>query len=161
MVKKETATFGAGCFWGIESLFLDLNGVISTSVGYMGGDEKYKTLSYEEVCTDETGHAEVIQIIYDSEKISYKKLLEVFWNNHDPTTQDRQGLDLGRQYRSVIFYYTEEQRKEAIKSKNDIQRKFGKVEVVTEIVKAGKFYKAEEYHQKYYKKKGVRPTCHY
>jgi len=161
MVKKEIATFGAGCFWGVESLFLELNGVISTSVGYMGGNESYKNLNYEEVCTDETGHAEVVQIIYDSEKINYKKLLEVFWNNHDPTTQDRQGPDVGRQYRSVIFYHTDKQRKEAVKSKNDIQRKFGKVEVVTEIVKAGKFYKAEEYHQKYYKKKGIKPTCHY
>ena len=159
MVKKEIATFGAGCFWGVESLFLELKGVISTSVGYMGGDEKYKTLSYEEVCTDITGHAEIVQVIYDSEKINYKKLLDVFWNNHDPTTLDKQGPDVGSQYRSVIFYYSEEQKKEAIKSKNIIQRKFGKVQVVTEIVKSGKFYKAEEYHQNYLKKSG-RNICH-
>ncbi len=160
-MKKEIATFGAGCFWGAESLFLELKGVISTSVGYMGGDENYKNLSYEEVCTDKTGHAEVVQVIYDPEKIQYKKLLEIFWNNHDPTTLDRQGPDMGRQYRSVIFYYTEEQRKEAIKSKEEFQKKLGKTKVVTEIVKSGKFYKAEEYHQQYYKKKGIKPTCHF
>lgn len=160
MEKYYKAAFGAGCFWGVQLLFSELDGVISTEVGYMGGDESYKKLSYEEVCTDTTGHAEVIQIIYDSLKISYKELLKIFFQNHDPTTLNRQGPDIGGQYRSVIFYYTEEQKKEAEQEKYKLQRKLGsKSIIVTQILNARKFYKAEEYHQNYLKKKGAK-ICH-
>ncbi len=160
MVKNQIATFGAGCFWGIQLVFSELKGVISTEVGYMGGNENYKNLSYEEVCTNETRHAEVVQVKYDPTKIIYKKLLDVFWENHDPTTLNRQGPDIGTQYRSVIFYHTEQQKEEALKSKDGTQRKLGpEVQVVTEVIKAGKFYKAEEYHQNYLKKRGAN-VCH-
>ena len=159
MIKTEFATFGAGCFWGIQLAFSELKGVISTTVGYMGGDEKYKNLSYEEVCSGKTGHAEIVQVKYDPNLVSYKELLNVFWQSHDPTTLNRQGPDVGEQYRSVIFYYTGDQRKEAIKSKEDLQRKLGKRVIVTEIVRAGKFYKAEEYHQNYLKNRGTN-ICH-
>jgi len=152
--KMEVATFGAGCFWGVEEAFRVLDGVSDTAVGYMGGHTDRP--SYEEVCTDETGHAEVAQVTYDPKKISYEKLLEVFWENHDPTQLNRQGPDVGSQYRSVIFWHNDAQRKAAEVSKEKSQES-GKYkdEVVTEIVEAGKLYEAEEYHQKYLAKRGL------
>jgi peptide-methionine (S)-S-oxide reductase len=147
------ATFGAGCFWCIENDFRK-NGVTSTTVGYMGGHVPNPT--YEQVCTDTTGHAEVIQVEYDPLKISYKKLLDIFWNNHDPTTLNRQGPDVGIQYRSAIFFHSAEQEKEARESKDALDKsgKYGK-KIVTQIVPATEFYKAEEYHQQYYQKCGL------
>jgi len=147
------ATFGAGCFWCIENDYRK-NGVTSTSVGYMGGHVKNPT--YEDVCTDTTGHAEVIQVEYDPSKISYRTLLDIFWSNHDPTTLNRQGPDVGKQYRSAIFFHTPEQEREARESKDALEKsgKYGK-KIVTEIVPATEFYKAEEYHQQYYQKCGL------
>ncbi|MDH2907338.1 MAG: peptide-methionine (S)-S-oxide reductase MsrA [Candidatus Nitrosotalea sp.] len=147
------ATFGAGCFWCIEHVFRK-NGITSTSVGYMGG--KTKNPTYEDVCTDMTGHAEVVQVEYDPSKISYGEILDMFWNNHDPTTLNRQGPDVGTQYRSAIFYHTPEQEKEALQSKEYIEKSGtrGK-KIVTEVVPATEFYKAEEYHQQYYDKCGI------
>ncbi len=138
------AAFGAGCFWHIQEEFDKLNGVIKTEVGYMGGN--FKNPTYKDVCSDKTGHAEVVLVEYDEKKISFKDLLEVFWKMHTPTTKNRQGFDIGSQYRSVILYYTEKQKKEAIESRNNKQKKY-KNKIVTEIKKAGKFYMAEEYHQ--------------
>ena len=145
----EKATFGAGCFWGVEAKFQELIGVINTTVGYMGGNLKNPT--YEQVCTDKTGHAEVIRIEYDEEKVSYEKLLDVFWQIHDPTQINRQGPDIGKQYRSVIFYHNELQKKIAEESKNQIQKKLNKP-IATEITAVKEFYPAEEYHQKYLQK---------
>jgi len=148
------ATFGAGCFWCIEPAFQKINGVLSTSVGYAGGS--FKDPTYENVCTGQTGHAEVIQVEYDPSKISYDELLNVFWNNHDPTTLNRQGPDIGEQYRSVIFFHIPEQEIAAKTSKEKLQNsgKYGK-KIVTEIVPASQFYKAEDYHQRYYEKCGL------
>jgi peptide-methionine (S)-S-oxide reductase len=148
------ATFGAGCFWCIEPAFQKLNGVLSTAVGYAGGS--FENPTYEDVCSGQTGHAEVVQVEYDTSKISYDELLNVFWNNHDPTTLNRQGPDIGEQYRSVIFFHTPEQESVAKTSKEKLQNsgKYGK-KIVTEIVPASQFYKAEEYHQKYYAKCGL------
>ena len=148
----QTATFGAGCFWGVEATFQKIKGVKKTTVGYMGG--KLENPTYEQVCTDKTGHAEVIQIIYDSEQISYENLLEIFWEIHDPTQLNRQGPDIGTQYRSVIFYHNEDQKKLAEESKNKQQKKYNK-NIVTEITPAAEFYPAEEYHQKYLEKQGL------
>ena len=157
-MKKETATFGAGCFWGVELMFSKISGVLKTSVGYMGGDPKIKNVTYEMICTDRTGYAEVVQIEFDSDKVSYEKLLDIFWKNHNPTTLNRQGPDFGTQYRSVIFYDNEKQRKAAEKSKKEYQKKIsGKI--VTQIVPATEYYKAEDYHQNYLKKKGLT-SCH-
>jgi peptide-methionine (S)-S-oxide reductase len=158
MKKPETATFGAGCFWGVEEMFRTTPGVTETAVGYEGGDMKSPT--YEDVCTDATGHAEVVQLQFDPEKISYKELLELFWKNHNPTTIDRQGPDVGSQYRSVIFYHSEEQKKQAEESKEALVKsgKFSKP-VVTQIVPAETFYMAEDYHQQYLKKRGLS-SCH-
>lgn len=148
----QTATFAAGCFWGIEEVFRQIKGVKSTMVGYTGGHHENPT--YADVCTDQTGHAEAVQIQYDPKEISYEQLLEVFWTIHDPTTKNRQGPDIGSQYRSAIFYHNPEQEAIAKKSKEkwDSSGKF-RNKIVTEIVPASKFYKAEEYHQKYYQKK--------
>ncbi len=158
--KYEIATFGAGCFWHVELAFSKLNGVISTRVGYIGGDDnKYGKPDYEMVCTDKTGHAEAVEVTYDSKKISYKKILDVFWKNHNPTELNRQGPDIGTQYRSVIFFHNEEQRKEALKSLKEMQKKFGNRKIVTQIVKASEFHLAEEYHQKYLEKRGMN-YCH-
>jgi peptide-methionine (S)-S-oxide reductase len=148
----ETATFGAGCFWGIEATFQKIKGVIKTTAGYMGGNLKNPT--YEQVCTDKTGHAEVIQMIYNPKQINYEKLLEIFWEIHNPTQLNRQGPDIGIQYRSVIFYHNEKQKKLAEESKNKQQKKYNK-KIVTEITPAIKFYPAEEYHQKYLEKQGL------
>jgi peptide-methionine (S)-S-oxide reductase len=147
----EKATFGAGCFWHIEEEFKKLEGVISTSVGFMGGD--FKNPSYKDVCTGVTGHAEVVHLEYDPKVISYEKLLEVFWNIHDPTTLNKQGPDIGTQYRSVIFFHSEEQEKTANASKVKLEKsdKF-KNKIVTEIKPAQTYYKAEDYHQQYFEK---------
>lgn len=144
--KTETATFAAGCFWGVEEIFRKTKGVTSTMVGYTGG--KMKNPSYEDVCSDTTGHAEAVQIEFDPKKIPYEKLLDIFWQNHDPTQLNRQGPDIGTQYRSAVFYHNERQKKAAIKSREMLSGKYNKP-IATEIVPAAGFYKAEEYHQKY------------
>jgi len=145
------ATFGAGCFWHVEDMLSKTKGVKSTKVGYIGGNLPNPT--YEEVCTDKTGHAEAVEVEYDPDEISYEELLDVFWNNHNPTTLNRQGPDMGIQYRSAIFYHNDEQKEIAEKSKQKLD-KSGQFEnsIVTEIVPTPTFYKAEEYHQKYFKK---------
>ncbi len=157
--KYEKATFGAGCFWGVEDAFMQLEGVIETTVGYLGGT--LKNPSYKDVCTDKTGHAEVVQIIFDPSKVSYEQLLELFWKIHNPTQLNRQGPDVGTQYRSAIFYHNEAQKQMAEKSKEALVQS-GKYDrpVVTEITPASTFYKAEEYHQEYLKKNG-RSSCHF
>jgi len=148
------ATFGAGCFWHVEDLLSKTKGVKSTKVGYIGGQLPNPT--YEEVCTDKTGHVEAVEVEYDPDEISYEALLDVFWNNHNPTTLNRQGPDVGIQYRSAIFYHNDEQKEIAEKSKQTID-KSGQFEkpIVTEIVPTPTFYEAEEYHQKYFKKHGL------
>ena len=147
------ATFGAGCFWHVEDLLGKTKGVKSTQVGYTGGQLVNPT--YEEVCTDKTGHAEAVEVEYDPNEISYEELLDVFWNNHNPTTLNRQGPDVGNQYRSAIFYHDEKQKEIAEKSKQDLEQSGKHTNpIVTEIVSAPSFYKAEEYHQKYFKKHG-------
>ena len=148
------ATFGAGCFWHVEDLFRKTKGVKSTKVGYTGG--KLANPTYEEVCTDRTGHAEAVEIEYDPDEVSYDELLDVFWKNHDPTTLNRQGPDIGIQYRSSIFVHDESQKQTAQKSKEKLESsgKFSK-KIVTEIVPSQEFYKAEEYHQKYFEKRGI------
>ena len=150
----EKATFGAGCFWHVEEAFRHLKGVLSTTVGYTGGTLKNPT--YEDVCTDKTGHAEVVELTYDPEKITYEELLRVFWDIHDPTTKNRQGPDIGTQYRSTIFYHSPEQKTAAELSKKELEqsRKYSK-KVVTEIIEATMFYPAEEYHQHYLAKHGL------
>ena len=150
----QTATFAAGCFWGVEEEFRKIKGVKSTIVGYTGGWFEYPT--YEHVCTDRTGHAEAIQIMYDPKEVSYEGLLNVFWSAHNPTTKNRQGFDHGTQYRSAIFYHTPQQEEIARKSKEELEKsgRFKNKRIVTEIVPASTFYKAEEYHQKYYQKRG-------
>jgi peptide-methionine (S)-S-oxide reductase len=148
------ATFGAGCFWHVEDLLRKTRGVKSTQVGYIGG--KLANPTYEEVCTDTTGHAEAVQVDYDPNEITYDELLKVFWSNHDPTSLNRQGPDVGNQYRSAIFFHNEEQLQIAQKSKEELEKsgKFHKP-IVTEIVPAPEFYKAEDYHQKYFQKHGL------
>jgi peptide-methionine (S)-S-oxide reductase len=150
----EKATFGAGCFWGVEAAFRQVKGVTDTAVGYSGGTMKNPT--YEDVCTDRTGHAEVVQVEYDPSQVSYEELLNVFWENHDPTQMNRQGPDVGRQYRSAIFFHTPEQEAAARASKEALERS-GKYQrpIVTEIVPAAEFYRAEEYHQRYLEKRGL------
>ena len=147
MIQK--ALFGAGCFWGVEEHFRTINGVTKTQVGYSGGHTKNPT--YESVCYENTEHAEVLLIEFDEELISYERLLDEFWNSHDPTTLNRQGPDIGRQYRSVIYYYNDLQKNIANKSK-DKHQEILKKNIVTEISNADIFYKAEEYHQKYIQK---------
>jgi peptide-methionine (S)-S-oxide reductase len=156
--KYKKATFGAGCFWGVEDIYMQVDGVVKTTVGYLGGE--YKNPSYKDVCTGRTGHAEVVEIIFNSEIVSYDQLLDLFWRMHDPTTFNRQGPDVGTQYRSAIFYHNEIQKKLAEKSRMEISTS-GKWKnpIVTEISLASKFYKAEEYHQEYFKKNGL-PSCH-
>ena len=149
----KKATFAAGCFWGVEATFQKINGVIKTTVGYMGGNLKNPT--YEDVCSDKTGHSEVIQILYDPQKINFEHLLEIFWKIHDPTQLNRQGLDIGTQYKSAIFYHDEQQKIIAEVSKNKEQKKYSKTNV-TKITPAEEFYPAEEYHQKYLEKQGLK-----
>ncbi|RMD91715.1 MAG: peptide-methionine (S)-S-oxide reductase [Calditrichaeota bacterium] len=150
----EKATFAAGCFWGVEAAFADLPGVHATTVGYMGGSVENPT--YEQVCTDKTGHAEVVQVEFDPNEISYDALLEVFWKIHDPTQLNRQGPDVGTQYRSAIFYHNAEQEARARASKKQLEeaRRYPRP-IVTEITPASEFYRAEAYHQKYYLKHGI------
>ena len=147
------ATFGAGCFWHVEDLLSKTKGVTSTAVGYIGGQLPNPT--YAEVCTDQTGHAEAVEVEFNPDEISYEKLLDIFWHNHNPTTLNRQGPDVGNQYRSAIFYHDETQKEIAEKSKQslDSSKSFDDP-IVTQIIPAPKFYKAEEYHQKYFKKQG-------
>lgn len=154
----EKATFGAGCFWGVEVAFRSLPGVVNATVGYEGG--RTENPSYQDVCTDATGHAEVVQVEFDPEKISYAKLVDAFWKLHDPTQMNRQGPDVGTQYRSVIFFHTPEQRMAAQASK-EAQAASGKHKrpIATEIVPAQQFYPAEDYHQQYLAKRGMA-SCH-
>ena len=152
--QYKTATFGAGCFWGVEAAFRNVNGVVATAVGYMGGILKNPT--YKDVCTGRTGHAEVVQVTYDPSKVSYEQLLDVFWSIHDPTQLNRQGPDIGTNYRSVIFYHDAEQGRLAKSSKEAIEVSgvFGFRKIMTEIIPAPEFYLAEEYHQRYHEKHG-------
>lgn len=154
----QLATFGAGCFWGVEETFRKLPGVIDTAVGYMGGSTERPT--YEAVCSSRTGHAEVLQLTFDPDKISYVELLKIFWQSHNPTTLNRQGPDVGTQYRSAIFYHTLEQKDIAEKSKAELGSSGKwKSPIVTEITPAENFWKAEDYHQKYLMKRG-EDSCH-
>tara|TARA_Y100000590_G_scaffold458718_1_gene614043 strand:- start:5085 stop:5552 length:468 start_codon:yes stop_codon:yes gene_type:complete len=152
-MNNSKALLGAGCFWGVEEFFRKMPGILNTKVGYAGGN--FNNPSYEEVCSDKTGHAEVVEIEFDQKIISYEKILDVFWECHDPTQLNRQGFDYGSQYRSIILYYTDEQKCIAEKSKNNFQKKISK-KIVTEIVKEVKFYLAEEYHQCYIKKNHIK-----
>lgn len=154
----EKATFGAGCFWGVEAAFRQVKGVASTQVGYSGGHTKNPT--YKDVCTDGTGHAEVVQVEYDLSKVSYEDLLKVFWECHDPTQLNRQGPDFGTQYRSAIFFHTPAQQAAAVASKEALERSGQYTRpIVTEITTASEFYRAEEYHQQYLEKRGLS-SCH-
>jgi peptide-methionine (S)-S-oxide reductase len=158
MLMNETAIFAAGCFWGIETAFRNIPGVVDAAVGYSGGHTQNPT--YKDVCTDETGHAEVVQVTFDPSKLSYEQLLDAFWKMHDPTQVNRQGPDFGSQYRSAIFFHSPEQKAAAEKSKAALQAggKFRKP-IATEITPAGLFYRAEEYHQRYLEKRGAA-SCH-
>lgn len=156
--QLEKATFGAGCFWGVEATFRQMPGVWRTLVGYSGGHKDNPT--YKEVCEDNTGHAEVVQVEYDPTKVKYDELLQIFWENHNPTTLNRQGPDVGTQYRSAIFYHNDEQKQLAERSKQDLSAsgKWSKP-IVTEITAAKPFYEAEDYHQQYLEKRGMS-SCH-
>ncbi|HDL02135.1 MAG TPA: peptide-methionine (S)-S-oxide reductase [candidate division Zixibacteria bacterium] len=157
-MNHKKATFGAGCFWGVEAIFQELDGVVATSVGYMGGNTEDPT--YQDVCYSETNHAEVCEIVYDPNVISYTDLLSVFFSLHDPTTLNRQGPDVGTQYRSAIFYNDDDQKAQALDALKQIEDgKFFTRPVVTEVTKAATFYKAEDYHQSYYQNKGITPHC--
>jgi peptide-methionine (S)-S-oxide reductase len=157
-MNMEKATFGAGCFWGVEAAFRQVPGVADAVVGYSGGTMENPT--YRDVCTDRTGHAEVVQVTYDPAKVSYDQLLDVFWKMHDPTQVNQQGPDVGTQYRSAIFFHTPEQEREAKASKEKLQKsgRFSRP-IATEITPAKPFYKAEDYHQRYLEKRGIA-SCH-
>ena len=152
-MQSEKATFGAGCFWGVEEAFRKIKGVLSTSVGYAGGTQENPT--YQDVCTDKTGHAEVVEVEFDPSQVSYDELLNVFWSNHNPTTLNRQGPDVGTQYRSAIFYHSPVQQASATASKEKLQKsgRFTRP-IVTQIEPASTFWRAEEYHQRYLQKRG-------
>ena len=156
-ISPKKATFGAGCFWGVEVAFRKVPGVVDAQVGYMGGALENPT--YPDVCTGTTGHAEVVEVTYDPAKVGYEQLLNVFWDNHDPTTLNRQGPDVGTQYRSTIFFHDAEQEATAKASKRDLEKtdRF-KSPVVTQMAPASTFYRAEEYHQRYLEKQG-RSSC--
>lgn len=151
-MKTEIAIFAAGCFWGVEYTFSKIKGVISAESGYTGS--VVVGPSYEQVCSGKTGHAEAVKVVFDSDVVSYSDLLKVFWKFHNPTTINRQGPDVGSQYRSAIFYTSEKQKKQALESRQELQAKLGS-KIVTEITKAGEFYRAEEYHQKYAERHGA------
>jgi peptide-methionine (S)-S-oxide reductase len=157
-VTLQKATFGAGCFWGVEETFRQTPGVIETAVGYTGGKASQPT--YEQVCTGRTGHAEAVEVTFDPEQVSYDALLGIFWENHDPTTPNRQGPDVGEQYRSAIFVHSAEQEAAALASKSSLEAsgRFRRP-IVTQIVPAATFWRAEEYHQQYLAKRGIR-SCH-
>jgi peptide-methionine (S)-S-oxide reductase len=159
MDKTNIATFGAGCFWGVEAAYRQLPGVLSTRVGYLGGTMQNPT--YRDVCSGRTGHAEVVEVTYDPARLTYDDLLTVFWENHDPTTLNRQGPDVGEQYRSAIFYHDDEQKAaaEASKAERDRSGKYRRP-IVTEITPASTFYEAEDYHQQYLEKRGLA-SCHF
>jgi peptide-methionine (S)-S-oxide reductase len=152
---EKKATFGAGCFWGVEAAFRQLDGVTRTRVGYSGGHSENPT--YEDVCSHTTGHAEVVEVTYDPERVSYEQLLDVFWHKHDPTQLNRQGWDIGDQYRSVVFVHDDEQREAALRSKASEQAHWS-APIVTQVEPAETFYEAEDYHQQYLEKRG-RSTC--
>jgi peptide-methionine (S)-S-oxide reductase len=158
MTSNKIAIFGAGCFWGVESAFRELDGVVDVTVGYAGGTVDQPT--YRMVCSGKSGHAEVVRVEYDPSRVSFEKLVELFWQIHDPTTLNRQGPDIGTQYRSVIFYSHERERAAAEESKRrlDESGKFRRP-IVTQIVPAAEFYPAEDYHQRYYEKMGIAPSC--
>ena len=155
---QERATFGAGCFWGVEATFRQVKGVISTQVGYTGG--RKPNASYKDVCSGNTGHAEAVEVTFDPSRVSYDALLSIFWENHDPTTPNRQGPDVGEQYRSAVFYHTPAQEAAAKSSKARLEAsgRFRRP-IATQIVPAGPFYRAEEYHQQYLEKRGLS-SCH-
>lgn len=152
-MKMKKAAFGAGCFWHVEDTFAKTKGVLNTAVGYMGGHTENPT--YQDVCTDRTGHAETVLVEFDPDLVSYRELLDVFWKVHDPTQLNMQGPDIGTQYRSVIFYYDEEQKNEALKSMEEEQKRYTR-KIVTEISPTKTFYRAEEYHQRYFEKRGIK-----
>jgi peptide-methionine (S)-S-oxide reductase len=153
-VIMEKATFGAGCFWGVEAEYRQVKGIVSTAVGYEGGT--FPNPTYHDVCTDRTGHAEVVEVDYDPSRVTYEELLKVFWENHDPTTLNRQGPDVGMQYRSVIFFHTPEQQAAALASKEKLESSGRyKRQIVTRIVPASTFFRAEDYHQQYLEKRGL------
>ena len=158
--KLQLATFAAGCFWGVEEAFRGVKGVKSSAVGYTGG--WFNNPTYRDVCTGKTSHAEAVQIQFDPNEVSYEDLLEVFWSIHNPTTKNRQGPDIGSQYRSMIAYHTPEHELAAKKSKEALEGsgKLNGRKIVTEIVSASLFYRAEEYHQKYYQKRGGGGSCY-
>jgi peptide-methionine (S)-S-oxide reductase len=159
-IKTDTATFGTGCFWCTEAIFQQLEGVLKVTSGYTGGH--VKNPSYEQVCEGTTGHAEVIQMIYDPAKISFDVLLEVFWETHDPTTLNRQGNDVGTQYRSAVFYHNAEQKQKAEKYKAELDKSGAfSNKIVTEVTPASAFYAAENYHQNYYIQNGSQPYCNF
>ncbi|CAN5774278.1 peptide-methionine (S)-S-oxide reductase MsrA [soil metagenome] len=155
--EEEKATFGAGCFWGIEAVFRQVPGVVSTAVGYMGGTRDEPT--YRQVCSGRTGHAEVVQVTYDPQRLSYDDILAVFWENHDPTTMNRQGPDVGTQYRSVVYFHDEDQERAARASIDELEAsgRFRRP-IVTEVTAAPTFWPAEDYHQQYLEKRGLS-TC--
>ena len=157
--NEALATFGAGCFWGVEAAFRQLPGVIEAISGYMGGTLDNPT--YEQVCTDRTGYAEVVQVRYDPKRASYDQLLDLFWRMHDPTTLNRQGPDVGTQYRSAIFFHSAQQQADAQASKERLAASgaYNGKPIVTQIEPASRFYPAEEYHQRYFEKNGL-PSCH-
>jgi len=152
---QETATFAAGCFWQVEVEFRNTDGVVDAVVGYIGGSSERPT--YEEVCSGSTGHAEAVEVTFDPNEVSYEQLLEVFWGLHDPTQMNRQGPDVGTQYRTAIFFHTPQQQEEAIASR-ERQQANHKQPIATEIVPAGSFWPAEDYHQRYLEKRGLA-TC--
>lgn len=157
-MSAEKATFAAGCFWGVEAAFRAVPGVLATTVGYTGGASKDPT--YKDVCSGRTGHAEAVEVEFDPARVSYDDLLRIFWENHDPTTLNRQGPDVGTQYRSAIFYRTPEQQAAALASKQELERSgaYAHRPIVSEITAAGPFYRAEDYHQQYLEKRG-QATC--
>ena len=158
MAKSDIATLGGGCFWCVEAVFQRIDGVLSVKPGYAGGDIKNPT--YKQICTGNTGHAEVAKIEFDPEKITYSQILNIFWQSHDPTTQNRQGNDVGTQYRSVIFFHDENQREIAEKSKTDANKSgYWDNEIVTEITLLNNYYDAEDYHDNYYNKNPNQPYC--